>query len=120
SVCNPLQDSTLGGPEVGSDAASVHECLVNDHPPINDEEDPPRSVPLRTPVCLTREGEDRDVEAGGLAGSRWKGNDARPGPFADLGNQSLLPGKRIAVRPVDGVEELAKARSVEGTHASSV
>ena len=95
---------------------------IHYHTAVHHEEDPARRGTFsRWPVNLTGQGEDRHVDAGGLARRRRQGQCFRPGGIAAPGGrnpagQPRLPGEWVAA--VEGVEELIELRWIQAAHSA--
>ena len=118
-----LQYAVLGLLQLTRQPFGPLEGLIDYHAAVHDEEYAAGSGPFcwRT-VSLAGQGEDRHVDAGGLAGCRRQRQRLRPGSVVPLGlrrpaGQPVLPGEWAVA--VEGLEEFAELLWSHPAHSLS-
>jgi hypothetical protein len=88
--------------------------LVDDHPAVDAEKNPPRRSPLvRRCIGLQRQVKERDIDAGGLAAGGRQGHYRRPVLRVPLGVKPLACDKVIDKPPLPRVRIYALQRLEE-------
>ena len=127
AVRNFLENAVLSVAQLIPQALGAIVCFIDNDAPVNHKEDASRGrygLAGVQPGGLSRQGEHRDVHAGGLPGSRWQCDGFRPRRLRSLFIQTLslqhscrqilLPRKRLLAP--QGCEELGKFVGVQSCH----